>query len=219
MAALGVDAVADVEARLHKLLLYQPGGHFVPHRDTEKEPGMFATLVVQLPVHGGHAGGTLRVSHRDERFEWASAEGSTDRNCGLQYAAFYADCEHELTAVTAGLRMVLVYNLVRLTAGTQLRAPTGKSVRLEALSAAVREWEAAPAGCERLLAVPLEHKYTETNLSLACMKGRDAAVVELLHGCGLLDVHLALLTKRVRRAAGYGLKPEEVRPEAGGGTA
>jgi hypothetical protein len=28
---------------------------------TEKEPGMFATLVVQLPVQGGHTGGSLEV--------------------------------------------------------------------------------------------------------------------------------------------------------------
>jgi len=34
-----------VEAHLYKLLLYEQGGFFKPHRDTEKEPGMFGTLV------------------------------------------------------------------------------------------------------------------------------------------------------------------------------
>lgn len=33
------------EAHLYKLLLYETGGHFKPHKDTEKEPGMFGTLV------------------------------------------------------------------------------------------------------------------------------------------------------------------------------
>ena len=33
---LGVSAALHVEAQLYKLLLYEAGGHFVPHRDTEK---------------------------------------------------------------------------------------------------------------------------------------------------------------------------------------
>ena len=43
-AALGVEGA--VHADLYKLLVYQPGDFFTEHRDTEKAPGMFATLVV-----------------------------------------------------------------------------------------------------------------------------------------------------------------------------
>ena len=39
-----------VEARLYKLVLYEEGGFFKSHKDTEKEPGMFGSLVVQLPA-------------------------------------------------------------------------------------------------------------------------------------------------------------------------
>jgi hypothetical protein len=45
--ALGVDG--EVVAHLYKLLVYGPGDFFAPHRDTEKEDGMFGTLVVTLP--------------------------------------------------------------------------------------------------------------------------------------------------------------------------
>jgi hypothetical protein len=38
-----------IHANLYKLLLYETGGHFLAHRDTEKEPGMFGTLIIQLP--------------------------------------------------------------------------------------------------------------------------------------------------------------------------
>ena len=38
-----------VNAELYKLLLYKEGDHFAPHRDTEKAPGMFATMTVLLP--------------------------------------------------------------------------------------------------------------------------------------------------------------------------
>ena len=51
-----------VEARLYKLVLYEEGGFFKAHKDTEKEPGMFATLVVQLPAR--HDEGKLVVRHR-----------------------------------------------------------------------------------------------------------------------------------------------------------
>ena len=50
-----------VKSELYKLLVYEPGGFFKPHRDTEKADGMFATLVVQLP--SSFTGGTFVVSH------------------------------------------------------------------------------------------------------------------------------------------------------------
>lgn len=41
---------AEVEARLYKLLLYERGSHFKPHRDSPKGgPGMFGTLTLMLP--------------------------------------------------------------------------------------------------------------------------------------------------------------------------
>lgn len=46
---LGVQDNVSVQADLYKLLLYQTGDHFVPHRDTEKAPGMFATMTLLMP--------------------------------------------------------------------------------------------------------------------------------------------------------------------------
>jgi hypothetical protein len=62
-------SASSIDARLYKLLLYEEGGHFAAHQDTEKEPGMFGTLVVQLPCAGGHQGGRLLVRHRNETIE------------------------------------------------------------------------------------------------------------------------------------------------------
>jgi hypothetical protein len=42
---LGCPDPSRVRASLHKLLLYDVGGFFKAHRDTEKKPGMFATMV------------------------------------------------------------------------------------------------------------------------------------------------------------------------------
>ena len=86
VAELGVGAAASalrVEAQLDKLVLYEPGGFFLPHKDTEKAAGMFATLVVQLPCSGGHAGGELRVTHRGESFVADFAASSSSASCRL----------------------------------------------------------------------------------------------------------------------------------------
>ena len=106
---LGVDAVKmKVRAHLYKLLIYEEGGHFKKHRDTEKEPGMFGSLLIQLPAE--HEGGALVVVHNGttKRFEYANESGDK-----AYYASFYADCEHILEPVTKGLRLVLAFNLVR----------------------------------------------------------------------------------------------------------
>jgi predicted 2-oxoglutarate/Fe(II)-dependent dioxygenase YbiX len=50
-----------VSAHLYKLLVYEKGSFFAPHRDSEKTTGMFATLVVCLPSH--HDGGSLVIEH------------------------------------------------------------------------------------------------------------------------------------------------------------
>ena len=44
--ALGVE---QLDAWLHNLLIYGPGQFFKPHQDTEKHPGMVATLVLVWP--------------------------------------------------------------------------------------------------------------------------------------------------------------------------
>jgi hypothetical protein len=96
----------NVDAKLYKLLCYEKGGHFKKHRDTEKEPGMFGTLIVQLPSE--HRGGDLVIEHIGRRV-YKMDEASADV---MRYVAFYADCEHSLEEVTDGIRLTLAYNLV-----------------------------------------------------------------------------------------------------------
>lgn len=42
-------AEKGVSPKIYKMLLYEKGSHFLTHKDSEKEKGMFATLVIQLP--------------------------------------------------------------------------------------------------------------------------------------------------------------------------
>ena len=59
-AGLGCED-ASVSADLYKVLVYDRGGFFLTHRDTEKADGMFGTLVVTLP--STYRGGALRIRH------------------------------------------------------------------------------------------------------------------------------------------------------------
>ncbi|PNW85444.1 hypothetical protein CHLRE_03g186700v5 [Chlamydomonas reinhardtii] len=229
---------AGVEARLYKLLVYEAGGHFKSHRDTEKEPGMFGTLLVQLPVEGGHTGGQLSIRHLGRKESWdtaappaaetkakggrksagGKASGSQSGSAGkqapaLQYAAFYADCEHELHTVESGLRVVLAYNLVRVqkpaaakpakgaaaaaAAQPTMARPAISAASLKAVTEAVRAWEAAAAAAQPLVTLPLAHKYTEANLDFGALKSDDGVKVQALLQCPLLDVHLVLISKTV----------------------
>ncbi len=88
-----------VSATLYKLLVYEKGSFFAPHRDSEKASGMFATMVVCLPSR--HEGGTLVVRHdgQTKKIDF----GGEHAEFQLQYAAFYADCQHEITPVSARL--------------------------------------------------------------------------------------------------------------------
>lgn len=97
VTALGVNAnLACPE--LYKLLLYEEGGFFKKHRDTEKSAGIFATLVVQLPSI--FEGGSFIVSDGGKSQTFEMATDTAPYSC--QYVAHYADCEHEIQPVKSG---------------------------------------------------------------------------------------------------------------------
>ena len=106
----------QLEAGLYKLLVYEKGGFFLPHRDSEKHDRMVASLIVVLP--NPFDGGRLIVRHGAAKQELAFEEAAAGK--AACFAAFYADCEHEVERVTHGVRLCLAYNLV-------LKAKRGRS--------------------------------------------------------------------------------------------
>ncbi len=128
----------QVEARLYQLLVYEKGGFFLSHRDSEKYDGMVASMIVVLA--NPFEGGALVVRHGAAKqtlpFEQA-AHGKAP--C---YAAFYADCEHEVERVTHGVRLCLAYNLV-LKPKRAKPADRGKPAAPAAvLSESIKSWVA-----------------------------------------------------------------------------
>lgn len=188
-----------VQQELYKLLVYEKGSFFAPHRDTEKIPGMFATLVVCLPSQ--HEGGTLIVSHDGlaQQVEF----GGSGAEFNMQYAAFYADCQHEIKPVTSGYRVCLVYNLAIARQKTQPSAP----VSSEAVQAAAellprfftdespkkgtgticakhppgRSGKLYPSPFSRdKIVIPFKHQYSEAALDPRELKGADRSMMAVL---------------------------------------
>lgn len=183
-AAEGLGVAGPVAAELYKLLVYDKGSLFVSHRDTEKVPGMFATLVVALPSHS--AGGELIVRHKGRE---ARLDLQTGDPAEIAFAAFYADCVHEVLPVTAGCRATLVFNLVR-EGKDGAPEPPAYEAETERVAALLRAWaNAGEETCERdriddgaddkappeKIVYPLEHAYTPAELSFETLKGADAA--------------------------------------------
>lgn len=162
-----------LESHLYDLLLYEPGSFFLPHRDGEKLDRMVATLVIVLP--SSFAGGELIVRHEgDEKvFDFGGAES----NFRIHYAAFYADCEHEIRPLRAGYRLCLVYNLTLAKAKKTILAPR-VAEPIEALRQILTE-AGADEGPQKTI-VTLSHQYTEGGLTWDALKGVDRAQAHVL---------------------------------------
>ncbi len=168
-AARGLGVEEPVEADFYKLLVYDAGSFFLSHRDTEKISGMFATLVIVVP--STHRGGELIVRHLDREviFDLHPEDPSE-----IGFAAFYADCVHEVRPVISGSRLILVYNLRFLGKRTPVKAPNYRAVEAQ-VADLLRGWTDAKDEPDKLI-VPLEHAYTPAELSFDALKGADAGV-------------------------------------------
>jgi predicted 2-oxoglutarate/Fe(II)-dependent dioxygenase YbiX len=200
----GLGVSGSITAELYKLLIYDQGSFFVSHRDTEKASGMFATLAIVLPSLS--AGGELIVRHKDRQVR-------LDLRCEdpseAAFAAFYADCVHEVLPVTEGCRLTLVYNLIRHGKGPKPEPPSyvAEQARIADL---LQLWAASKRSLDdempEKLIYPLEHAYTEAEIGFPALKGVDAAVAGALTTAAQqadCDLHLALLTIEESGAAEY----------------
>ena len=216
---LGLDSVDAVNCRLYKMLIYEQGGFFHVHRDSEKERGMFGTLVMLLPSE--YSGGQLVVEHRgqSEVIDLAKDEGWRS----FSFAFFYADCRHEIKPVTSGYRVALTYNLSLKALDTTSALPPAPfaqiyselPVVLNRMAQALTEWSAfhitgTQLSGPKALLIPLEHEYTEYNLSPHHLKSHDKALLARLQQAaahsrngpndpsGPCLIHLCLINCHVR---------------------
>jgi hypothetical protein len=112
----------------------------------------------------------------------------------IHFAAFYADCEHEVRPLRKGYRLCLVYNLTLAKSKKPISAPR-VSEHMEEIRPLVQEW--ANDDSARKLVVTLDHQYTKDGLSWDALKGVDRVKAQVLldaaRGAGC-RAYLGLLT-------------------------
>lgn len=158
---------------------------------TEKIPGMFGTMVVCLS--SPHEGGEVVAKHCGETKTLKTSkyrEGSV--------AVWYSDVSHEVLPVTWGHRVVLTYNLA-LDPSRPLPSAGLRRAETQKLRHSLRKWlnGSVPGQPDTdHLYYRLDHEYTEANISMAALKGRDYAVMQILDDLSTeleFDVFLAAL--------------------------
>ena len=188
-----------LESHLYDLLLYERGSFFLPHRDGEKLDRMVATLVVVLP--SSFQGGELVIRHDGE--DRTIDFGGGEEPFRIHYAAFYADCEHEVRPLRAGHRLCLIYNLTLSQSTKRIAAPpiSGPIERLRQILK-----DGAAESTPHKLVITLDHQYTKDGLSWDKLKGVDRTQARALAEAAQqasYHAYLAVLTLHESGSAEY----------------
>lgn len=182
--------MSNVIVAPYKLLLYEEGSFFKPHKDSEKVPGMIATLVICLPSK--HQGGSVHLSHAGKKYVFDTDKSS---EFGLTSLSWFSDVTHEIKPLTSGYRLVLTYNIIH---GGGVRMSAGLVDKQSAhLRSLLIKWRTNLPHREMLVYL-LEHKYTQSSLSLENLKGRDRVVCQSLSEVGLECEFTIFLAKMTR---------------------
>ena len=183
-----------------KLLIYERGGHFADHADTEKHRGMIASAALIVP--STYTGGTLVVENDGKTLKYG-----TDGASEWRWIAWYADCRHRLKPVRDGVRMSITFAVCANPDGALValeRSPLPIRRALWARSTPHHEtdWAArggrTRAGDERYgqkCVWVLSHRYTEAGLRANLLKGADRMLARIVldtpheqHYLGWLEV-------------------------------
>ncbi|RMZ86419.1 hypothetical protein DV736_g6352, partial [Chaetothyriales sp. CBS 134916] len=102
-----------IDAELHKMLIYEEGAMFKAHKDTEKTPGMFGTLIICLPSR--HTGGRVGLQHGNKKEVVDTSDSSA---FDASYIAWY-DFNSQLIApqlmIATGMLMSLTNDGLTIT--------------------------------------------------------------------------------------------------------
>ena len=155
---------------------------------------MFATLVIALPSE--HTGGDVVVQLRDEE-QILKTQGLCDFD--YSYLSWYADVNHSVSKIESGHRLVLTYNLIRQAADSSQMASVLDDHKqnldkvLAFWSKQDREIDSHSDHVPEKLVYILEHEYSEANICLDHLKGKDQLRTRyLLEACRDQDFCLYL---------------------------
>jgi 2OG-Fe(II) oxygenase superfamily len=202
-----------VEAKLYKLAIYEPGGHFDWHMDSTHSDKHHATLLVALNT--SWKGGDL-VLRRNDIETHINLQPQFDEKGEpiLQAVAFFTDTEHRVEPVTEGVRIVFQYDI---EAGDTEKDPNhwmyegapwmdkvhsdySSRMELQGIAQVISDEAAVEkvvtiitelhkSGVDEV-AFAMQHLYRKAAISAQCLKGSDAVLYNALLASGLFDISL-----------------------------
>ena len=121
-------------------------------------------MTIQVPVKNGYEGGILKVNHQGQ---CRMFDNSNSSKTSFYTTIFYAGCEHELTEVTNGCRLVFTFSLIWKWTRSLFVPITDTSLMFTAneIERILSPWR-LPCS-QRCVAIPLEHNYSSANLSFS----------------------------------------------------
>lgn len=157
----------EVSLHLYKMLIYEKGDFFLKHKDTEKQKGMFGTIIIGLPSN--FAGGELEISFDGKKV----VSDFSKKPYQLNYTAFYADCDHEVKLLLSGYRICLVYNLVQ---------EKGRSLKAFETRHHIEEFGKllSKSSSNKPHIILLGHQYTPANFSISNLKLDDRLKADVM---------------------------------------
>ena len=176
----GLGVTEPIAAELYKLLIYDQGSFFVSHRDTEKSPGMFATLVIVLPsISAGGERSIIRHKGREVRLDLplrgAVGIGLRRLLCRLRPRGA---ARHR---GFPGRRWSIIWSAAGKGWPRSRRAMSASTrKRRRCVKAWVAGKRSPDDDAPEKIVYPLERAYTPAELGFAALKGADAAVAGVL---------------------------------------
>ncbi len=184
------------------MLIYEAGGFFLSHRDSEKYDRMLASLVVVLP--NPFEEGSIIVKH-ESRYVELSFRDASEGKCS-SYAAFFADCTHCVKQIKKGVRLSLTYNLLLRTTAKPLLSHSAAAEKTAQIAEAIATWvKRQPTNP---LVFPLQHLYTQRGLALDLLKGSDRDLAALISEAANQSnclVHFSIVVSMSFIWANYGI--------------
>ena len=197
--SMGLSPSAKLVPHLHNLLIYEKDQFFKEHQDSEKIPGMVATLIVVLP--SAHIGGEFILKHNNQTYTFLSEQLNSKE---LKCFSFYADCHHSIEPVKQGYRVALTYNLILESEKIELSSYSNSLLEEELISYFNLD-KLRPDEEPRKIVFYLEHDYTEHSLKWDLLKGTDrnyafmflsaAKKLNLAPHLALVDIHESWATE------------------------
>ncbi|KAI0911327.1 hypothetical protein F4823DRAFT_560976 [Ustulina deusta] len=184
--------MSGVKTELYKLLLYEKGSFFKRHKDSEKAPGMIATLSICLPSR--YKGGEVHLSHAGKNRVFDTGQSIFD----VSALAWYADVTHEIKPILEGHRLVLIYNIIQTGDGATSADFLAKQDKK--LHSAITKLHLYSPPPKRLLYI-LDHKYSQTSLRVDHLKGRDRAVGQTLQEACTMNGYYMFLCNVTKRSS------------------